>query len=260
VAGDIPVATIRPGTSGGIGAFYVHADHLNTPRKLTEPSNNATVWRWDSDAFGNGAPDQDPDGNSLQVIYNLRFPGQVYDAVTGLHYNYFRDYDPSTGRYVESDPIGLKGGVNTYGYVLQNPVEWADATGLCVLAGTTGVTKWTEVLGSSRWGPKTVTGIASGTMVVCLWSRTRHFREVRKLKEVWDCWTCKFDECKGQVCSWERRLGKESEESRSRSVVDRRTTPGTNFFTGNNDLETGGTAMCRDPWGGPPARLTAPNP
>lgn len=130
--GDIPVATIRPGTMGGVGLFYVHADHLNTPRKLVEPSNNATVWRWESDAFGNGAPDQDPDGNSLQVVYNLRFPGQVYDAVTGLNYNYFRDYDPTVGRYTQSDPIGLSGGLNTYAYVGGNPNSFTDSKGLFI--------------------------------------------------------------------------------------------------------------------------------
>ena len=61
---------------------------------------------------------------------NLRFPGQYYDDETGLHYNYFRYYDPSTGRYITSDPIGLQGGLNTYGYVDGNPVNWFDEYGL----------------------------------------------------------------------------------------------------------------------------------
>jgi RHS repeat-associated protein len=62
--------------------------------------------------------------------YNLRFPGQQYDAVVGLHYNYFRDYDPATGRYAQSDPIGLSGGLNTYGYVGGYPVGAIDSLGL----------------------------------------------------------------------------------------------------------------------------------
>ena len=62
--------------------------------------------------------------------YNLRLPGQYYMAETGLNQNYFRDYDPMVGRYVESDPIGLKGGVNTYGYALQNPLLYIDPDGL----------------------------------------------------------------------------------------------------------------------------------
>ena len=61
--------------------------------------------------------------------YNLRFPGQQFDAVVGLHYNYFRDYDPAVGRYVESDPIGLEGGLNLYDYAGLNPILRSDATG-----------------------------------------------------------------------------------------------------------------------------------
>ena len=65
-----------------------------------------------------------------QEAYNLRFPGQYFDSETGKHYNYFRDYDPALGRYVESDLIGLSGGLNTYSYVWQAPLSYLDPHGL----------------------------------------------------------------------------------------------------------------------------------
>ena len=126
---EIPVATLRPnGTNTDI--FYVHTDQLATPRAITRPSDNQLVWKWDNtEAFGNAAPNENPSGLGA-FVYNLRFPGQYFDTETGTHYNYFRDYDPALGRYVQSDPIGLEGGINTYSYVENDPLSSSDEDGL----------------------------------------------------------------------------------------------------------------------------------
>ncbi|WP_422961367.1 RHS repeat domain-containing protein [Undibacterium sp. Xuan67W] len=108
--------------------YDIQSDHLNTPRVITD-STGTEVWRWDSAPFGETVANENPAGKGIFAC-NLRFPGQYYDKETGLHYNYFRDYDPSTGRYVESDPIRLEGGINTYGYVEGNPVSNIDPLGL----------------------------------------------------------------------------------------------------------------------------------
>jgi RHS repeat-associated protein len=90
------------------------------------------VWRWDNDdPYGNNAPNENPAGAG-QFTCNLRLPGQYFDAELNTHYNYFRDYDPAIGRYIQSDPIGLQGGINTYSYVLNNPLTYADPFGLDV--------------------------------------------------------------------------------------------------------------------------------
>jgi RHS repeat-associated protein len=83
----------------------------------------SVAWQWNHDPFGNGAP-------SGTFTYDLRFPAQFFDQATYLHYNYFRDCDPRLGRYIESDRIGLAGGINTYAYVGNNPLVRTDASGL----------------------------------------------------------------------------------------------------------------------------------
>ena len=90
--GDTPVATIRPSGST-VAVYYVHADHLNAPRLVTQPSTNKIAWRWDTDPFGTVAPNQNPQSLGT-FVYNLRYPGQYYDSETGLNYNYYRDYRP----------------------------------------------------------------------------------------------------------------------------------------------------------------------
>ena len=74
--------------------------------------------------------------DGLQATNHLRFPGQYLDQETGVHQNWFRDYQPTFGRYLTSDPIGLRGGLNTYGYVLSNPVSFSDPFGLLTYTGT----------------------------------------------------------------------------------------------------------------------------
>jgi RHS repeat-associated protein len=102
--------------------FFAHTDHLDTLVKVTNGAGNL-VWDAERRPFGETTL-------KLQRIeIPLRFPGQYYDAETGLYYNYFRDYDPSTGRYIQSDPIGLAGGLNTYAYVGGNPLTRVDPDG-----------------------------------------------------------------------------------------------------------------------------------
>ena len=122
---ETPVAVIKQNN-----IYFIHTDHLGTPRKITD-INQTPIWEWsNSESFGNNLANSDPDGDGNIFEYNQRLAGQYYDVETGLHYNYFRYYDPSTGRYITSDPIGLAGGLNTYGYVGGNPLKSIDLYGL----------------------------------------------------------------------------------------------------------------------------------
>lgn len=96
-------------------------------------AGNVAVWRWPfaGSSFGEHEPLSDPDGDGQAFEFNLRFPGQRADGIAGLNYNYFRDYEPGTGRYIESDPIGLLSGTNTFEYVGARPLNQHDRWGLC---------------------------------------------------------------------------------------------------------------------------------
>ena len=125
------------------GAMYaVHSDHLNTPRRLTN-ADGQPVWQWAYSAFG----DEDPTTaakrftsqytapaigttNTPHVVLNLGYWGMYRDQESGLAQNRYRYYDARTGRYTQFDPSGLAGGLNGYGYVDGDPLNWADPTGL----------------------------------------------------------------------------------------------------------------------------------
>ena len=111
--------------------YYIHTDHLNTPRAIYSQSQQL-VWRWDqADPFGGNPPNENPSGLGNYTC-NLRLPGQYFDKETNLHYNYFRDYDSSIGRYIQSDPVGVIAGLNTYLYVGAHPLTAVDPMGLQV--------------------------------------------------------------------------------------------------------------------------------
>ncbi len=114
---DTPIAIID-----STDTYKIYADHLDTPRRVADSANNI-VWSWESKPFGEDKP-------TGTYILNLRFPGQYFDTETNTHYNINRDYNPTTGRYIQPDPIGFDGGVNTFGYVNGNPVFRVDFFGL----------------------------------------------------------------------------------------------------------------------------------
>jgi RHS repeat-associated protein len=173
--------------------YAVHADHLNTPRRLTR-SNGRPTWQWAYSAFGDEEPTTAakrftspytvPTTGSTNVpeaVFNLRYPGQYADKESGLFYNYFRSYDARTGRYSQSDPIGLRGGFNRFNYVDANPLKYTDPLGLINQEAQRQLNEW--------FGPKTPSGNCA--TAECAAGLTPAPSENRSQKEV-DYGQCKM--------------------------------------------------------------------
>jgi RHS repeat-associated protein len=127
---DTPVAMVGKAAGAPTAEiFAIHTDHLDTPRLLVD-SLGRTRWSWLAEPYGNEAGNTQPTAGLAAVNQPLRMPGQYWDAESGLFYNHHRYYDPRVGRYVQSDPIGLDGGINNYAYVGGNPVSYVDDDGL----------------------------------------------------------------------------------------------------------------------------------
>jgi RHS repeat-associated protein len=139
--------------------YYYGNDHLGTPIILTD-STNTVVWEAVYKPFG----EAEVNPNS-EVVNNFRFAGQYFDEETGLHYNYYRYYNPSTERYLKADPIGLDGGINLYAYVDNNPINdtdfiglarylvWFDMKSVSVVIAPVGRTKITGTVVSTKRNP-----------------------------------------------------------------------------------------------------------
>ena len=125
---DMPVAVIDK-SSGTAVTYYIHTGHLNEPQVMTNASK-AKVWDAYVAPFGKAKVFTTATAN-----VDIRLPGQWYEAEaagSGLNQNGYRDYDPSLGRYIEADPLGLGAGQNPYAYVDGRPYDYADPSGRCI--------------------------------------------------------------------------------------------------------------------------------
>jgi len=170
----------RPGAAFGTGMLaiktrnaegipvvaYYHRDHLETPMMATDKAGRV-VWSATYDPFGRATVTSPTgEGTAATVKSNLRLAGQYFDEETELHYNWHRFYDPNVGRYAQSDPIGLAGGLNTYAYVSHSPTNNIDPLGLDCVAKNGSVTctppggptvvfprppDWPDTINDSSW-------------------------------------------------------------------------------------------------------------
>lgn len=207
------------------------------------------MWRWDqAEPFGNSPANDDPDGNSVAFDLPLRLPGQRYDAETGLHYNYFRDYDPGIGRYSQSDPMGLESGPNTYAFVEGSPLTDSDLYGL--ITGTSKGFRRVNCPQAERDECIERCKRQGREMVSCMVTRgrrtvVRNGVAIPELYTVPGSMSCKCTDCE--------------EDSTVKKIWDWLTKP---RFRDDSPLDpyTGGGAKPRDPFGVPPVWRPLPVP
>jgi RHS repeat-associated protein len=147
-------------------AYFIHTDHLNTPRAIFD-ANQQVRWKWDQqEPFGVNVPDENPSGLGA-FEFPGRFPGQYADKDTSNWYNYHRDYDSNIGRYVESDALGIKAGLNTYAYAIANPLRYSDAFGLAA-SGSTACAAQSKERGYDDCVTASMLSCVTTTAVICV--------------------------------------------------------------------------------------------
>jgi RHS repeat-associated protein len=141
---DLPLAVVADVDTSTPKLWYVHADHLDRPIRMTDDTK-AVVWDAVYQPFG--------------AVYsitgtatnNLRFPGQYFLLEAGLHYNWHRHYDPTLGRYLQPDPLGFVDGPSVYAYVAGNPISRMDPSGLFLAPVHIGITTGALILMGDLW-------------------------------------------------------------------------------------------------------------
>jgi RHS repeat-associated protein len=141
-AWTLPIAVVTEADTASPRLHYLHADHLGTPVAMTSAGLGQVEWQATYRPFG------ETHAITGTETFALRFPGQFYDPETGYHQNWHRDYDPRLGRYLQPDPLGLEGGLNTYAYVGGDPINLTDPQGENPAAG-------------ALWGGNIGTGIGA---------------------------------------------------------------------------------------------------
>jgi RHS repeat-associated protein len=184
----------------GSNVYFYHDDALSTPQKMTDGSG-AVVWSADYKPFGEATV------TVSTITNNLRFPGQYFDAETGLNYSYRRDYNSIIGKYLQADPIGLNGGINKYLYVFNNPLRYQDPSGLYCVSSAYDLSWWMKdggptlqskgswnLINTDLSGPEDQVGIPGlgGALITltnafterltCWWSRTLNY--IQKYKKL----------------------------------------------------------------------------
>ena len=130
----MPIAVIEGGA-----IHYIRTDHIGRPTFATDATGTEV---WEATYLPFGGVHTSTGANS-----ELRFPGQWYQSETALHQNWMRDYDPTTGRYIQADPLGLVDGASVYGYALQNPGRYTDPRGEAIP-----LIAWAVVIGGAALG------------------------------------------------------------------------------------------------------------
>ena len=237
------------------GIFDVQLDHVQAPRIITD-SAKKVVWSQKQAVFGSMIINDDVDANGEALTFNFRFPGQYEDLETGFYYNFYRTYDPSIGRYIQSDPIGLEGDINTYLYAKARPLSLTDYFGLfCMHLPSSIADKKRTYQEGEDWSLISVAfSDVTGPFGVCYWKVDRNYRDTWKEQSNEFCINCKCGSCTTEYKQgpWETK--------RETGVESRNRITGALRWSVGRDIAGGDVGYCVNPLGGRPIPIAVGDP